>query len=378
MAGTGSRPKRNILYEGRSRQRFRRKCHALLHPKAHPQLYSTSYDCSLRRLDFSTLQSTEMYAFEDEDNLINHFDLTPNGQEAWLADKNGGISHVDFRDNGERRRWVVQDVGRGAKLGGLSVNREFCSTQRTILMLAMMPHLIVTAGNDQHLRIWDARHLSKIQPRATDRLASPDPIVKKEGENGDVKPRLPTYPTSSIPYEQIDKYQSSAKGKGLLRASYQHGKSCSSAYWDPWGRRILTTSYDDRLRGEPRTRVSANRRLMTVWSVNPQSLMLDTPLSPTHFQPSKTYPHNCQTGRWLTILRANWSLNMDYMPHFTVGNMKRTLDVVTATGDKIVQLWADGVTAVPAVTSSHPSRVDCVVGGNTSGRVQLWTHSADA
>jgi hypothetical protein len=34
-------------------------------------------------------------------------------------------------------------------------------------------------------------------------------------------------------------------------------------------------------------------------------------------------------------------LNMDYMPHFTVGNMKRTLDVVAANGEKIVGLWAD-------------------------------------
>ena len=91
--------------------------------------------------------------------------------------------------------------------------------------------------------------------------------------------------------------------------------------------------------------------------------------------------HNCQTGRWLTILRAQWSLNIDYMPHFTVsglfspshsspnfsyfprpylkslarhrqyetliifwvqvGNMKRTLDVVAGTGDKIVSLWTD-------------------------------------
>lgn len=32
---------------------------------------------------------------------------------------------------------------------------------------------------------------------------------------------------------------------------------------------------------------------------------------------------------------------MDYMPHFTVGNMKRTLDVVSATGEKIVALWTD-------------------------------------
>ncbi len=112
--------------------------------------------------------------------------------------------------------------------------------------------------------------------------------------------------------------------------------------------------------------------LILVWSLNPQTFDLDAPIASTHFQPSKVYNHNCQTGRWLTILRAQWSLNMDYIPHFTVGNMKRSLDVVASTGDKIVSLWTDVVTAVPAVTASHPSRVDCVVGGNTSGRVQLW------
>jgi hypothetical protein len=78
---------------------------------------------------------------------------------------------------------------------------------------------------------------------------------------------------------------------------------------------------------------------------------------------------------------------MDYTPHFTVGNMKRTLDVFAGTGEKIVGLWADPyvpsfqrdcadeirrVTAVPAVTASHPGRVDHVFGGNTSGRVQYW------
>jgi len=88
------------------------------------QLYSASYDCSLRHLDFTTLQSQELFAFDDEDTLINHFDITPNGNEAWLSDKNGGMSHVDFRENrGERRRWVVQGEGRAAKLGGLSINR---------------------------------------------------------------------------------------------------------------------------------------------------------------------------------------------------------------------------------------------------------------
>lgn len=33
---------------------------------------------------------------------------------------------------------------------------------------------------------------------------------------------------------------------------------------------------------------------------------------------------------------------MDTMPHFTVGNMRRTLDVFAHTGEKIVGLWEDG------------------------------------
>lgn len=154
-----------------------------------------------------------------------------------------------------------------------------------------MPHLIVTAGNDQHLRIWDARHLSKIQPRAIDKIAQPDPIVKKESEDGDVMPRLPTNPTSSIPFEQVDKYQSSAKGKGLLRASYQHGKSCSSAYWDPWGRRILTTSYDDRLRGEASTGCHGERNSLQCGASTPSrscSTRLFRPLTSSRPRPTLT------------------------------------------------------------------------------------------
>jgi hypothetical protein len=97
-------------------------------PRLTPQLFSSSYDCSLRHLDFSTLISSELFAFTDEDMLVTHFDLVPSGQEAWIADKNGGISHCDFREGkGSRRRWVVQEEGRAAKLGGMSVNRAYCN-----------------------------------------------------------------------------------------------------------------------------------------------------------------------------------------------------------------------------------------------------------
>ncbi|ORX40746.1 WD40-repeat-containing domain protein [Kockovaella imperatae] len=313
-------------------------------PIAGSGLVTSSYDCSLRRIDFESLQSTELFSFPDEDMLITHFDLVPNGREAWIADKDGGISHCDFREkrNIERRRWVVQEEGRAAKLGGISVN-------------PLKPHLVITAGNDQHLRLWDTRLLSHLNPRSTE-LLTPPPTAKGRGDplagESDVGTHIETRPTSSIPNEKVGHFMNSNKGKGLLKASFQHGKSCSAAYWDPWGKRILTTSYDDKLR---------------IWSVDSDDV--------SSFKPTKIIPHNCQTGRWLTILRAQWSLNTEYMPHFTVGNMKRTLDVVACTGDKIASLWTDVVTAVPAVTVSHPARVDHVLGGNTSGRIQLWTAS---
>ncbi|WWC64442.1 uncharacterized protein I303_107052 [Kwoniella dejecticola CBS 10117] len=304
-------------------------------------LFTSSYDCSLRHLSFSTLQSTELFAFQDDNMLVTHFDLLPNGQEAWIADRNGGLTHCDFREDKrgrERRRWIVQEEGRAAKLGGLSVN-------------PLMPHLVITAGNDQHLRLWDVRCLSSISQSNKPESV---PLKTETNGNGDGPE---THLTGETEYEEVAKYMSSKKGAGLLRGSWQHGKSCSSAYWDPWGRRVLTTSYDDKLR---------------VFDLKPSSLLLPQPLPSSQFTPSKQIPHNCQTGRWLTILRAQWSLNMDYMPHFTVGNMKRSLDVVCASGEKIVQLWNEVVTAVPAVTASHPSIVDHVVGGNTSGRIQLW------
>ena len=103
------------------------------------QLFSSSYDCTLRHLDFSTLKSTELFAHSNDDMLITHFDLMPSGQQAWLADKNGGISFCDFREGQqERKRWVVQEEGRAAKLGGLSVNRASSST------------ILVTRADPQH------------------------------------------------------------------------------------------------------------------------------------------------------------------------------------------------------------------------------------
>ena len=40
----------------------------------------------------------------------------------------------------------------------------------------------------------------------------------------------------------------------------------------------------------------------------------------------------------MTMFKAQWSPNPDAYPHFTVGNMKHSLDVVTFKGDVAAKL----------------------------------------
>ena len=46
----------------------------------------------------------------------------------------------------------------------------------------------------------------------------------------------------------VQEYCASKAGKGTFRGEWKHDKSVSSAYWDPRGRQIVSTSYDDTLR----------------------------------------------------------------------------------------------------------------------------------
>jgi hypothetical protein len=48
--------------------------------------------------------------------------------------------------------------------------------------------------------------------------------------------------------ESLNEFMGSKKGGGTMRGEYQHNKSATAAYWDPRGRQIVSTSYDDRLR----------------------------------------------------------------------------------------------------------------------------------
>ena len=138
----------------------------------------------------------------------------------------------------------------------------------------------------------------------------------------------------------IDEFRASKAGTATLRAEWKHDKSVTSAYWDPRGRSIVSTSYDDTLRSTSRHDLISvvspkSPHFSTVWDLRPSLMATDVPFP--NFKPITRIRHNCQTvrvsnltcvfltidhaqGKWLTMLKAQWSPNTDVYPHFTVGS----------------------------------------------------------
>ncbi|KAF3162196.1 hypothetical protein TWF788_002112 [Orbilia oligospora] len=145
------------------------------------------------------------------------------------------------------------------------------------------------------------------------------------------------------------------EAKPHMVAEYESKLSVSSAIWSSNGK-VVTTSYDDTVKvfdfGESKG-----------WEKGHEVASVD---------PSAVIKHNNQTGRWVTILRAQWQQSPTGVQKFCIGNMNRFVDIYSENGDTLAQLGGDLVTAVPAVTVFHPTQ-DWVVGGTASGKVCLWT-----
>jgi hypothetical protein len=94
-------------------------------------------------------------------------------------------------------------------------------------------------------RMWDTRKLQSLAVGTLDNAAplTPPPSSPPGGPTAS-SPRLEV----DLDLDTITEFSNSKPGKGCLRASAQHTKSVSSAYWDPRGRSIVSTSYDDKLR----------------------------------------------------------------------------------------------------------------------------------
>lgn len=119
-------------------------------------------------------------------------------------------------------------------------------------------------------RIWDARKLQSMP-------------VKGKGP-------------LEINADEIAEFGKAKKGKGMLRGEWKHGKSVTAGYWDPHGRRIVSTSYDDTIRSTSILSFPYSRRLRhirTVWDIKPEFMTKDAEF-PTS-RPAHQFHHNCQT-----------------------------------------------------------------------------------
>lgn len=68
-----------------------------------------------------------------DDVLISSIDLPPTGNEMWISDADGGLSHLDLReDKSKARRWYLAEQ----KVGCVSVNPT-------------SPHMLLLSSNDR-------------------------------------------------------------------------------------------------------------------------------------------------------------------------------------------------------------------------------------
>ncbi|KZS99216.1 WD40 repeat-like protein [Sistotremastrum niveocremeum HHB9708] len=298
-----------------------------LDPLDSHSIYTTSYDGTVRKMSFESGISQEIFAFEDG-ALPSSADLTPSGNEMWISDSEGVVTHLDLREPASKTRRYGLTAGH--KIGSVSIN-------------PIHTHSVLCASNDRSLRLWDARMLTDVAGKPKSSRGSPSKVGSA------LNPAIVTW-------DALTKSNTSKGSNGPFVAEFLHKKSVSSAYWNPHGNHILSTSYDDLLR---------------VWNVDTE--VLTSQESMKSFKPTLFLNHNCQTGRWLSIFKAQWSPNPNAFPHFTVGNMDHSLDIISAEGKSLAKLRdPTKITAVQAVTCSSPSVVARAASGNASGRCVLW------
>ena len=272
--------------------------------------YTASYDCTVRAFDFETGISRQIFKsnddeYHDTNRLITHIDISPsNPHIMWISDNNGGISKLDLRSRNQRgTRYVLGDY----KIGSVSTHPND-------------KDLLCTASNDRSIKIWDIKQI--------------------ENSVRNIKPSIDI--DGGLPYYEID--------RKLSVASYEHRKAVTSAYYNPTGSHIVTTSFDNTLG-----------------------------LFDNRLKLLKSFKHNNETGRWLSVFRSPW---LHLKPHLGISHsfispsIQRQIEIWSIhdqTSPSIAYKDENLITAVPAVVTSKPnSDKITLAGGNASGKVIIY------
>lgn len=289
-------------------------------------LYLASYDGLIRMFDLQKQESVDMAyvndPWENNDFPLGISDINwcgANPHILYLTTLEGNFYRFDTREKFK-----------------LDANQLLRCHDKKIGLFAVNPnsgHQIATASLDRTMRVWDLR--------ATGHCEWSD------------------FAEQTLPH---------------LYGGYTLRLSVSGVDWNDENR-LVFNGYDDHIQlvnldAVAKSPVNEWSKTFTVDGGNPHPKEYDE-LPLETIKPFNTIRHNCQTGRWVLILKLKWQhAPEDGVQKFIIANMNRGLDIYDQQGQILAHLNED-VGAVPAVCTLHPTK-NWAVGGSANGKVYLF------
>lgn len=293
------------------------------------KLYSCAYDGSIRELDLNRLESSEVMYLKDPHEsqdyplAVSDINLCQEGNPnlLYLTTLGGNFYQHDLRTQFKSLKSNSILRLHDKKIGSFCINPN-------------LSYQIATASLDRTLRIWDLRNLSK----------------------------------SNASWSEYEKQVSPH-----MYGSYSSRLSVSSVDWN-YDNRLVCNGYDDTINIFDLNGDSLELPSVNEWSETFQpGVKKEDEQVPNNINPFTKIKHNCQTGRWVSILKSKWQATpRDGHQKFVIANMNRGLDVYDQKGQILAHLTdSEKVGAVPAVSALHPVENWCV-GGSASGKLYLF------
>lgn len=303
--------------------------------KTPSKILTSSYDGSVRQLDLHKLDSSEVIYINDPyeagDYPLGISDINlcfddPN--ILYMTTLSGNFYKHDMRTKFSKLKMKNLLRLHDKKIGSFSINPNNSNQ-------------IATASLDRSLRIWDLRNVSQANSEWSD------------------------YSDQYSPH---------------LYGGFTSRLSISGVDWNHENR-LVCNGYDDHiyvfdLSGDDQLPLVNKWKQDYTPNFKPKKTKkleddekMEIPLDT--IKPVTKIRHNCQTGRWVSILKSKWQSHPeDSIQKFVIANMNRGLDIFDQHG-KIIGHLSESVGAVPAVCGFHPSK-NWVVGGSASGKVYLF------
>ncbi|KAG7833199.1 hypothetical protein KL943_004064 [Ogataea angusta] len=280
------------------------------------EIITCSYDGSIRSLDLDKNVSNSLLEFDNEYGGAATFSdmhfLDPNVLA--FSTMEGELGTFDTREPNKPRSEINVLRLHDKKITNFGVNPK-------------MTHQLVSASLDRTLKIWDLRKVGKSSWSQNENATSPHCL-----------------------------------------GSYRSRLSISAADWNSSGD-IVCNGYDNTINI---FQLGDTSKLKPDHVFEPIIEEAEEGDIPVNLKPQATMTHNCQSGRWVTVLKAKWQSNpQDGVEKCVIANMKKAMDIFDRNGNQLAHLDDESMSAVPAVACFHSTQ-NWIAGGNSSGKTFLF------